>query len=182
VIKKRAENHYYIQGPSTLTADNTPTLADSHLTIVNQGDGASDRNGLVVNPKSLRMKFNVKSTAIASAEQRAFVRIVVARMKYTINDTGPNITDLFTSSNVIAPKALNISQRFTILLDKLVHLQSDTKPYVSFEFYKKLSGKIKWNGSIASDYEKGQIFLWVYSDVASTYPEVDYSSTFVFQE
>lgn len=183
VVKKlidgKKELMYYVQGPSTLTADNTPTLADSHLTAVAQGDGASDRSGLTIHPKSLYFKCNVKSTATYTAEQRAFVRIVIARQNYTINDTGPNITDIYTSANVLAQKDLSVSpNRFTILYDKLVNLQSDTKPYISLEFYKKLNGVMRWNGSGAADYQNGQIFLWVYSDVATTYPEVDYSCTF----
>lgn len=155
------------------------------LNYVNQGDGATSRDGDQFRMKSLDMTFNVSLPSSAVRPNNTRMLLVL--------DTEPNgvlplVTDVIDTASgatyINAPRNLANRSRFVIMKDWLVTLNPNGTEATSRKYFRKIDIKVLYNGATATilTLKNNGLFLLVLGDeaVAATNPVYDISSRIRF--
>lgn len=123
---------------------NDTTGAVTLLNGCTQGDDIANREGRQITMRSLEIKLTNFATSGDGLDQ--FQRVLIVLDKQA-NGSAPAITDILTANNVSAPRNLNNSKRFKIILDKRFYLNASTESFsaVIWKKYKKLFTQVQYN-------------------------------------
>lgn len=151
-------------GPSTLNT----TAVTVPITNIAIGDTEGTRTGNTLMTKYML----VKGTAVLSSQGAATARVrtVIVRDKQQIQDSAPGYGDVYESTGTQAFLNKNTVGRFDILYDRIHDLDSNN-PQSIFERYIRLgTNHVRYNGTGATDIQKGGLYLYAVSDQAATGP------------
>lgn len=177
IISKQHERKFAEVATASLTPSATMATANAHLSGIAQGDSEETRDGNELRVKSIRVNYTIQQNPSATA---TMVRVVIARMKSTINDTAPDWNNIFVEDTIETHKDHRLAQRFNILMDR-THLLGD-KILQLGKYYKACDYKVKFNGPASNDYESGNLFIWFVSNEVLNTPTVRYSTQVSFED
>lgn len=143
------------------TASNTPTILN--LTGIAQGDGIADRSGNSILVSYLSVRLWLSMNALAS---NSVIRVIVFCDKQQIADTAPTAADVLSvSSNVLSHYNATKVGRFQIIADKCLkmNLASANQSQV-IKIARKWNKHMRYNGTAATDIEKGGLYVLVMSN------------------
>lgn len=181
MIAKNIETHVYDTGNDGFTPGTTVTV--HALNNISQGDGAGNRTGIVISPVKLKINMGFIRSSLNTLGER--VRVLVVRDK-SCHGVVPTETELFNTGDGLkdgyahCPPFLDGSERFTVLYDKFVNLDS-SQGLRGIKISKKLRGKIYF-GSAGDDYEKNSLFLVCVAYDNTNKTEIEYSSRLYFKD
>lgn len=148
------------------TQSNTPLV--SHVTAVAQGDGEGARTANSILLKYLYLKGVFQLNTSANYTR---LRLVVIRDKQQIGDTNPAYTDVYENVSTIAFLNKNTVGRFDILYDKCMDLEANNTQVI-MDKYIRLQSHARYNGALATDQQKGAIYVMLLSDQPTNVPTV----------
>lgn len=142
------------------------------LSVIAQGNDYFNRNGNVVEAKSLYGRMNVNSSATATFN-------TLRAMVIVDNDnqgTAPVGTDIFegASYNYLSPLNHANSKRFTVLWDKVYVVEKANKAAVNTKLYRKLNHSVRYGGTAGFTPREGNMYLVLLSDSPVNTPYVDF--------
>lgn len=163
--------------------NDTGNSIDASGTIINlneiaQGDGDAGRTGNSILAKSLYLNFDFSKHNLAT---NTYLRMLLFIDKQQISDTYPSVTDVLDTASVLAPLNNATVGRFTILRDMRVVL-NDNRPGIFFKIYKKLFNHIRFNGGLATDTQKGGVYLLFISNEATNAPTVSFRGRLCYHD
>lgn len=155
----------------SVTINNTPDGSTGNFDALNnlaQGDNVGYRNGNQVRFLSIQMNCSAKLHASATNTR---VRYILFVDKQPLVGT-PSATDVLDGgAAMIAMRNLGNRNRFQILLDRVVQIDSDDPEYI-FRYYKRKMINTTWQTSANTSQEKNKIYLFMFSDQATYTPTV----------
>lgn len=165
----------------TYNADATPSSSGSivHLSAIAVGDGSGNRTGNSIFVRKVYGQFNIKQHATAAYTS---YRLMVVIDKQQVGDTSPGVTDILEAARVTS--FLNPAEygRFTVLWDKKFQTEDNGRETKMVKFYKNLRHHCRYNGTAASDIQRGGIYLLMLSDQATNTPTVSYDVKFCYHD
>lgn len=164
---KPKEEFKYIDTSGTWVNDTTGAV-----TLLNgcvPGDDAINREGRQITMRSLECKLTNFATATTGLDQ--FHRVLIVLDKQA-NGAAPAITDILVTNNVSAPRNLNNSKRFKILMDKRFYLNAAGEAGTAkiWKKYKKLLIPVQFNNGTAgtvADIITNSLYLVTLGNVAA---------------
>lgn len=148
----------------SLTPDTTGAV--QHISGITQGDGASNRDGNQVKMKSLQVRATIARHASATG---TFVRLAI--VKDTDNQgADPTCADILESVAVTAFTSYNNRRRFIIIKEWIIDLGDRTT--ATIEWYKKLTMKLNFSDTAATDTTDNHLYLMHLSNEATNKPTV----------
>lgn len=158
----------------TLTSSITPDSATGsyvHLTYIPQGDDDNTRSG---NSIFLRYIF-ARCTYVQNASAtNTFIRQMLICDTQQVADTAPSISGILQSVDVLAPLNADNVGRYKVLSDTLIVLNSNT-PSTFRKLKKSMRHHVRYNGTAATDIQKGGIYVFWLSNQATNTPTVNYN-------
>lgn len=167
VVEKNREVHQ-ADTSAFLIVSNTATI--THLSTIAQGDGVTNREGNTVKLLSIQLRASYVTTDATN-----IFRVILFRWKDRSTPTAAQV--LNSSSNPLSTLNNNTSKMYHILYDKLIATDTYNPIRVTKKFlnYQKRPYTISFEGSGASDYSEGNIWMLVLSDSGSIgHPTMDY--------
>jgi len=164
------------------TATLSGILSTGGVVLMNgiaQGDSAVTRTGNSIFCRALNIKGIV--TKNASNTTGHLLRISVVIDNQNIADTTPNFSDIYTASGVFSHLNPDTVGRFTVLRSHIVRIDSDD-PLKPFEMNIPMKHHCRYNGTSASDIQRGAIFLVVCSSDGSNGPTFQYESRLSYHD
>lgn len=161
--------------------------AGTLLTTVPIGDDFHTRDGMEIMPTS--MFFRLSIVANAASTTGDVVRMTVFRDKDP-SFLAPTAAMLYSVVSVLSPLFRDNSERFKVLWDKTIYLNSkDGGPRGRiYKKYMRLSGKMRWissnsDGTVAGMSEgANSIWILIASDQASSRPSVQLKARLYFKD
>lgn len=146
----------------------------AELCYIAQGDTESSRNGNSIKVEGITMKgsFKVNGSATTVGD---LIRLLVIQDNQQVADTAPSYSTIFESAS---PDALLNSEsvgRFSILYDKKFVLSSQS-PVRSFDVSLNMQHHVRYNGTAATDIQKGGLYVFCLSDTAANHPTINLNS------
>lgn len=152
------------------SGDVNPTSSGTvvHYTAVAQGDGVNARTGNSIFVRQFFVNMTVKIHP--SITGSTFCRCIAFIDTQQVGDTTPGVTDVLESANINAPLAINTSGRFQILKSWEFDLNAVNKPSKIIKKFFNLHHHVRYNGTSASDIQKGGIYILYLSTEATNTP------------
>lgn len=138
---------------------------------INQGDTNAQREGNLIKVKALRFAALINAST-TSPEPFSRVRVFIAVDTQQIADAlYPAASEIFDSTGqsiVVAPLNAASIARFNVLYDKVFTLTAANKPCITLTKYFKFKKgiKVRFNGTVATDVQKNNIFYVILTDNA----------------
>lgn len=167
------------------TSSNNVSAANGvviHLSQIAAGTGVSQRVGDAI--RSLWYDINLSvtlSSAVNATNENPSFRFYIAQDTQQVGDTAPVGADLVDQPSNPKVQLLNIlvtmQKRFKVLYDSKPQVlypgtgivyQNNSVVFpakVQFNFHRKLNSSIRFNGTAATDIQKGGLYLFFYTDV-----------------
>lgn len=167
--------HHTIQNNS-FNASSTGAI--SFISGINQGDTLSQRNGNSVLAKTLNLKYYITFNPLSPG---AIIKVYLIKDMQQVADTNPTFTDVFEISDIASFPKYDTKKRFQIKdVKQFVYDTSRLTQLV--EFSHKIDSHLIYNGTTATDVQKGHYYiLWV-SNQATNVPTFSYSSRLTFYD
>ena len=162
-----SEVHKLDTNPTTLISS---TGYVTHLSGIAQGDGVNQRTGLGILAKGLSARGVFWIHASASTSQ---VRVIYFIDLQQIADTTPGVTDVLTGSFWNAHYNTSNVGRFKILSDTCFGLSANGPQQKIFKHYFKLNRHIRYNGTAATDQQKGAVYILLISNEGTNLVGID---------
>lgn len=141
-----------------------------HLSAIAQGDNTNNRHGNSIFLRYINIKGNVR---IGSAEPYTRVRVALVIDNQQIGDTSPALTDCYQTASPDSFLNTSTVGRFKVLLSRVFNLSPD-KPIASMDINKVVRHHVRFNGTAATDIQKGGVYLLAMSDqYTGTAPSFD---------
>lgn len=137
---------------------------------ISQGDTITQRTGNSILAKYL----SVRGTVFLNGLTNAVFTVYVVQDNQQIGDTPPTFGDIFTQNFGHALLNSNTVGRYSILASKRYALNSGTGQTYLFDQDIPLNHHIRFNGTTASDIQKGGLYVLAVSDyvpAATTKPQ-----------
>nr|DAD57258.1 MAG TPA: capsid protein [Circoviridae sp.] len=164
----------------------TPYAGAVITTTANFFNPCKIAEGLTFNGRSGRsikaISFQIRGLAYFNVAATRSVLRVVCFIDNAYDGATPVITDLYLGTPVVnALRAIdpNDKSRYRVLMDKRLWLNA-TEPVQLFEFYKKMQHTIKYDGSAATDYAHGTLWMMAISDEATNGPALQLETALRF--
>lgn len=148
------------------------------------GDGADaqrDGNSIFARHLSLRGVVNWNTTAAVPQE----VRVAVILDRQTIVDTAPAYTDIYDNTGTaVAPLSHLTAEsvgRFKVLATRTVFL-SDQKRSAPVQIQLNMRHHIRFNGALATDYQRGALWLVCSSSEGTNYPVLSWTARLSYHD
>lgn len=143
------------------------SLGPTSMFAIAQGNGTSNRDGDVINIKSVHARCTF--TCLAGSNIR--FRVLIVRDKQQVPDTTPAITDVLSVSTTGALPVYNTRARYQLIHDKVFSmnanfLNQDMSMTVDIKKSFPKGLKVQYNGSASTDIQKNGLYLFVIADVA----------------
>lgn len=151
----------------------TPTTAGdiSSLNLIAQGDGDSGRTGNSIFVRGLSIQGNMSRNSAGTYPDGQVVKLMVVMDTQQVGDTSPAITDIIESNGVNSFLNSDTVGRFQVLYNKRITLDTQ-HPNVLIKFNKSMRHHIRFNGSGASDVQKGGLYVLALSNESTNAPTV----------
>lgn len=151
---------------------NNTTATIQGLTDIAQGDTDGTRTGNSLLVKDYQMKLKITKHASAT---NTYIRHIIFRDNQQIKDTVPVVADLLQNSAYNDFYTATAKGRFSILNDRTYELDANNVG-MSVNITKKMQKHVRYNGSAATDIQKGGIYsMWVSSEAANA-PTIAYQN------
>lgn len=154
------------------TTDTTGSVTP--LTNVTQGVASTNREGNSCRAKSILCNYTVTKNGAASS---TFIRLILFKWN---DDTNPTVTTVLDSANINAPMSIANSDKYKIMMDKRIDLDSAVRISYMQKYYRKLNWETKWTAAGNTAYKEGHIWLLAISDQATNTPTVSFYTRFRF--
>lgn len=157
-----------ITNQSTGSVSSTGSVTS--MTAIAEGDDLSQRTGRKVQLKSIQIRGFLTNTDLTNADA-SIVRMMIVRDN-TYKSTAPLIADILQNS---VPYALRTQEpekkkAYTVLYDKLMGVDLNSRNQIIFEKYKKVSGEVIFDGTSSATGNKGGLYLLLVSNRSSDLP------------
>lgn len=130
-----------------------------HLTNIGQGDDDGQRTGNSIFVRGVSIRGTLSKNS-SSTDSR--VRLMLVIDKQQVGDTNPAVSDILdsTGTSLSVYSFLNDTTvgRFTILKSRMYALTEDT-PTINVNWHFNLRHHVRYNGPLASDVQRGGIYL-----------------------
>lgn len=147
---------------SAATLDRAGTVW--HLTQISQGDTLSQRNGnsILLKHVSIRCYLNAATSSVGD-----LCRLYVIQDTQQVSDATPTFADIFYTVNGNMLLNTNTVGRYRILAQKDVHLSTAGQALKSCDLDIPMDDHVRYNGTAATDVQKGGIYLVAMSTVTT---------------
>lgn len=179
VLSSRIERKFAEIQSASLNPSSTVGVATANVTGIAQGDTDQTRDGNEIRLRSINLRYRIQQHASAP---ETYVRVVMIRMKGTVSDAAPDWNDIYLEDKIVSQKDHRLSERFTVLYDKVHAMSSAGRTAIFQKYYKSCDYKVKWNGAAAADHEHGSVFLYFMSNETTNTPSVTYSTQVSFED
>lgn len=149
----------YFDGVQDLTIGTGGSIV--HLTGVAQNDLVDGRTGNKITVKSILIRWSVDNSPNALSTS---FRWILFQDRQQITDTAPTLANLLQIVDVLSPQNRPRLGRFRIIRDILVDTSSVGRTIRSFKFFIKMDTNVRYNGPLASDMQKNNLFVGIISD------------------
>ncbi len=173
-------NIEYFSIGTAFTVDPNSSGAVLNLSAIAQGDDNNSRQGNKIRAKNLLCSGVITLHASATDSR---VRLVIVRdnngstSQPAISDLWSTVASFFNNRPKLGTPQSN--SRFSILMDKMVIVNSDT-PTKSFNWSQSLDHHVYFTGTGATDEGKGHCYLMIASNEATNDPVVNATSRFYY--
>lgn len=142
------------------------------LTDISMGDGTAQRTGNSILVRSLSYRYSVEINSSVTNNTRVLMLLVQDTQQ--IADTTPTITDVLDSSTPESLLSRTNAGRFKVLKRKSFHLTppSGGDPLKEHSGYLNLYSHVRYNGTTATDIQKGGYYLMFLSSETTNTPTV----------
>ncbi len=166
---------------NTITTAGSTTATIAHLSTVAQGDTQLTRDGLSIKPQYLQVRALL--TAHSSAGNSTF-RFMVVRDNQQVADTNPTVLQVLEAQSPQSMRSMEDIGRFNILYDLVWNTGNNGGESLHKVIIQNLplSGHIRYNGSAATDVQKGGIFLIYFGNQAANTTTVACETRLVFTD
>lgn len=154
-----------------------------HVTPVAQGDLQYQRNGNSIKATSIHLRAKVQGNPNAGTVGNT-VRVLLIQQKYTNTNTAPILSDVLAAPTgapyVYAYRNISESRNTDVLMDKTFTLTEATGGFNRWiDFNQKLAHHLKYDGTAATAYTGGQLFLCFFGDKGTdNFPTITYQTRF----
>lgn len=138
-----------------------------NMTGMAQGDGDSDRTGLSCFIRSVYIRAQF---VIAAAANETNIRMILVRDSQQIADTVPPLSAVLEALTMVAPLNNTTVGRFTILKDRTFSMSQNGNQTMVRQFWVPMKHHVRFNGTGASDIQKGGLYLYFLSDQPTNEP------------
>lgn len=158
---------------NTISSVSNPTPLGTIIPLTNIaiGDSAVTRTGNSLFVRSIVMNFNCSQNA--SALDNTFIRMVLFTDTQQVSDTTPVSGDIFATTGPNALVNLDSAGRYKFLKTWAFSL-STQNPAKIIKYYKNIRHHVRYNGSAATDVQKGGIYLALVSSQSTNTPTLEY--------
>lgn len=166
------------------SADTNPISSTGSIGLpiagyIAQGDGIGQRDGNSVLGQSLYIQHQFKMHASAVD---TIVRCIIFVDKQLVADTAPTSTPLLDSDDVEALYNYVNRPRFQILSDRRFVLNDAKSTSLFVNYTIPYNKHITWNGTAATDYQKGQVWMLLISTEATNTVTNDTRTRFTYTD
>lgn len=141
------------------------------VTNIAQGDTGITRTGNSIYVRSVNWKGQVFRSTSGNVAQT--MRLMVVMDSQQVGDTTPAISDILSSVTTYSHLNVSTVGRFKILATKIIVLSSTGDLVKNFEINLPMRHHVRYNGTGASDVQKGGLYCVTISDQASAnYPSI----------
>lgn len=152
-----SEKHF----TNTVLSHNTSTSAYfSHLSAIGQDDSITGRTGSSILMKSLTGTIWLKQNSLAEA---SIARVIIFLDLQQVADTNPTLSTLL-EGNYQSQLAIASLGRYQILQDSMITLDNVSKKQSLIKVNQRFDHHIRYNGSSASDIQKGGLYMLLLSN------------------
>lgn len=141
------------------------------LTNIAIGDSAVTRTGNSLFVRSIVMNMNCSQNA--AALDNTFIRMILFIDTQQVSDTTPVSSDIFATTGPNALVNLDSAGRYKFLKSWEFAL-STQNPAKVIKYYKSIRHHVRYNGSNATDVQKGGIYLALVSSQSTNTPTLNY--------
>lgn len=141
------------------------------LTDIAIGDTAVTRTGNSLFVRSIVMNMNCSQNA--SALDNTFIRMILFTDTQQVPDTTPTFSNILASNGPNALVNLDSAGRYKFLKTWEFAL-STQNPAKVIKYYKNLRHHVRYNGSAATDVQKGGLYLALVSSQTTNTPTLNY--------
>ena len=141
------------------------------LTNIAIGDSAVTRTGNSLFVRSIVMNMNCSQNA--SALDNTFIRMILFIDTQQVSDTTPVSGDIFATTGPNALVNLDTAGRYKFLKTWEFAL-STQNPAKVIKYYKNIRHHVRYNGSAATDIQKGGLYLALVSSQSTNTPTLAY--------
>lgn len=149
----------------------TSSGAVTHLNAIATGDGDGSRTGNSIFQKWLSLKLQAVPNATATQN---VLRCMIVIDRQQVGDTAPGVSDILDTANAtydwLAFLNKNQRGRFTVLYDKVMHLDTTDRGIVPFKINIPLKLHSRYNGTNATDIQKNGLYFLAISDQPTNGP------------
>lgn len=163
-----------INNSSSVTVNDT-TGQVLHMTAIAEGTASNQRSGRFIRSRYITSRLHLKMHASAT---QTLVRVVII---ISSDENAPTTSSFFTSQNALSTINLLYSDRYRIIYDNLVNLDT-YNPTAALNIFRKPRQRIKFNGTASTDYENGQMWMLLLSNEATNTPTVAYYNRFSYND
>lgn len=153
------------------TDNPTPLGTIVPLTNIAIGDSNVTRTGNSLFVRSIVMNMNCSQNA--SALDNTFIRMILFIDTQQVSDTSPVSGDIFATTGPNALVNLDSAGRYKFLKTWEFAL-STQNPAKVIKYYKNIRHHVRYNGSAATDVQKGGIYLALVSSQSTNVPALNY--------
>lgn len=153
------------------TSNPTPLGTIVPLTNIAIGDSNVTRTGNSLFVRSIVMNMNCSQNA--SALDNTFIRMILFIDTQQVSDTSPVSGDIFATTGPNALVNLDSAGRYKFLKTWEFAL-STQNPAKVIKYYKNIRHHVRYNGSAATDVQKGGIYLALVSSQSTNVPTLNY--------
>lgn len=146
-----------------------------HMTAIAEGTASNQRSGRFIRSRYITSRLHLK---MHSSATQTLVRVVIIKSS---DENAPSTSSFFTSQSALSTINLLYSDRYQILYDNLVNLDT-YNPTAVLNIFRSPRHKIKFNGTASTDYENGQMWMIMISNEATNTPTVSYYNRFSYND
>lgn len=175
-VKSLMNIEYKVHERDVATTASTTAGSVVGLSLIAEGDDNTDRNGRSVRAKSLDIHCSFKHNVSGVAGPQ-WIRFVIF-MDMHGDGTTPDITDVFTSTDLEAFRNLDNTDRYKVLMDKNYVVSSWTAGGFTMKKHFRLNNKLEFigTGDTVADAGAGSIWAIFLGDQAAYGPYYTFAS------
>ena len=149
---------------------NTGTV--SSITSIAEGDDFTNRNGRSIKLLSVQIRGAVINQDTTNGDG-SFIRMMIVRDN-SFGSAAPAVSDVLQSGVSYGLRAQEPEKKakYTVLWDKLSHVDVNSRNQFTFSGFKKLNTKMIFDGTASTTGNKGGLYLLLVSNRAASGPNV----------
>jgi hypothetical protein len=156
---------------STGTVSSTGSVTS--MVAIAEGDDISNRTGRKIHLKSLQIRGFALNNDLTTSDA-SIVRLMIIRDN-SFGSTAPTIANVLQGGQAYGLRAQEVEKKYavTVLYDKFMGLDVNSRNQILFEKYKKLNSMVVYDGTASTSSNKGALYLLLVSNRSSDLPTVN---------